>query len=98
MNDVLAEEKVRYVDAFGENAIENQHLCLWPKRYPAHIAVFEVVEDGNTVALEDRHVAVEIFALERVRHDRLVLHTDQVSEAFSAQRADGSFELPRCRI
>ena len=51
-----------------------------------------------SVALEDRHVVVEILALERVGHDRLVLHADLVGEAAPRQRLNRPFELPRRRV
>src|SRR5207342_1957375 len=62
--------------------------------HPAHVAVFEVVQNGDVVGLEDRHVAVQVFALEGVGDDGLVLYAGQIVEATRAQSADGAFELP----
>ena len=47
------------------------------------------------VALEDRHVVVQVLALEGVGDDRLVLHADLVGEAAARQRLNRAFELPR---
>ena len=44
--------------------------------------------------LEDRHVVVQVLALEGVGDDGLVLHADQVVEARPAQGADGALQLP----
>src|ERR1051326_54588 len=98
MNDVFAEEEVRYVNPFRENAVQHQHFCFGLDVYPAHVAVFEVVENGNVVALEDWQVAVEIFTLERISDDGLVLYAREIGKAVRAQGADGAFELPRRRI
>ena len=43
---------------------------------------------------EDRHVTVQVLALEGVGDHGLVLHADQVVEACLAQGQDGAFELP----
>src|SRR5581483_3119891 len=62
------------------------------------VLVLEVVEDGHVVFLEDRHVVVEILALERVGDDRLVLDADLIAEPLARERADRAFELPRRRV
>ena len=98
MDDVFTEEVVGNVDAFGEDAIEHAHSRLRLVVHPCHVLVLEVVTDGNVVAFEDRHVVVQILALERVRHDRLVLHADLIGEAAPRQRLNRPFELPRRRV
>src|SRR5581483_7021590 len=46
----------------------------------------------------DRDVVIEVFALERVGDDRLVLDADLIGEAVPRERADRAFELPRRRV
>jgi hypothetical protein len=95
VDDVLAEEVVGDVDPLGKDAIEDAHLRLRLEAHPRHVAVLEVIEDGDLVLLEDRNVVIEVLTLERVGDDRLVLDTDLVGEAAPRQRLDGPFELPR---
>ena len=95
VNDVLAEEVVGNVDAFGEDALQHAHPRLRLVRNPLHVPVLEVVEDGDLVALEDRNVVIEVFALERVGDDRLVLDADLIGEAVVRERANRALELPR---
>ena len=50
------------------------------------------------VALEDRHVVVEVLALERVGHHGLVLDADLIGEAAPRERLNRALELPRRRV
>ncbi len=84
MHDVLAEEEVGDVDSFGEDAIQDEHLRLGLDRDPAHVVVLEVVANGDVVALEDGQVPVQVFALERIGDDRLVLDAHQVGKDLRA--------------
>ena len=95
MDDVLAEEKVGNVDAFREDAIEDAHPRLRLVAHPRHVLVLEVVADRDLVPLEDRHVVVQVFALERVGDDGLVLDADLIGVAAPRERLNGAFELPR---
>ena len=95
VDDVLAEEVVGDVDAFRKDAVEHAHLRLRLVAHPRHVAVLEVVEDGDLVLLEDRDVVVEVLALERVGDDRLVLDADLIGEAAARERLDRPLELPR---
>src|ERR1700687_1633085 len=94
MHDILAEEVVRYVDSFWKDRVQNEHSGFGLDAHPLHVTVFEVVEDGDAVAVEDGQVPVQILALEGVRDDGLVLDTDQVVQTVGAQGADRPFELP----
>src|SRR5262249_34496688 len=58
----------------------------------------EVVQDGDPVALEDRNVMIQIFALEGVGDDGLVLDADLVRKAAAREGLNGAFELPRCGV
>ena len=98
VDDVLAEEVVGDVNALGEDAVEHAHLRLRLVAHPRHVAVLEVVEDGDPVLLENRDVVVEVLALERVGDDGLVLDAAQVAVAGAVQRADRALELPRRRV
>src|SRR5262249_46490384 len=62
---------------------------------PLHVLVLEVVADGDLIALEDRHVVVQIFAFEGVGDDRLVLDAHLIGEAVPRERLNRAFELPR---
>ncbi len=95
VDDVLAEEEIGDVDAFGKDAVQDTHLRLGLDRDPAHVVVFEVVANRDVVTPEDGQVPVQVFALERIGDDRLILNAHQVGEALRAQRADRAFELPR---
>src|ERR1043166_5311092 len=91
MDDVLAEEEVRNVDALRKDLIEHAHASLRLELNPAHIRVLEVIKDGDVVSAKDRQIAVEILAFEGVGHNRLVLHTHQVREPVSVERTNGAF-------
>ena len=95
VDDVLAEEVVGDVDALGEDAIEHAHLRLRRVADPRHVAVVEVVEDGNLVLLEDRDVVIQVLTLERVGDDRLVLHADLIGKPAAGQCLNRAFQLPR---
>jgi hypothetical protein len=95
VDDVLAVEVVGDVQALREDVVEHKQLVLRPERLPAHVLLAEVELHVDVVVAEDRHVVVEVLALEGVRHDSLVLHADQVVVAGVAQRDDGALELPR---
>ena len=98
MDDVLADEIIRDLDPLRVDVIQRQHRRLGPVGHPRHVFFAEIVQRRNVVTPEDRHVAVQIFALERVGDHRLVLHADQIVEARGAQRQDRAFELPRRRV
>ncbi len=98
VDDVLAEEEVGDVDPLGIDALQHAHPRFRLVADPAHVLVLEVVEDGHLVALEDRHVVIQVFAFEGVGHDRLVLHADLIAEAAARQRLNRAFELPRRRV
>src|SRR4051794_5528095 len=94
MDDVFTKEEVWYVDAFRKDPVQYQHLGLGMNRHPAHVAVFEVVQNRDIVVLEYGHVAVEIFALEGIRDDGLVLHAGELIESARFECADGALQLP----
>src|SRR5262249_37200393 len=93
MDDVLPEEVVRDVDAFRKNPLQHANARLRLEWNPLHVLVLEVVEDRNSVPFENGDVMIQVFALERVGHDRLVLDADLVGEAAPRERLDGPFEL-----
>ena len=78
--------------------IQRQHFGLGSERYPGHIFLAEIVFRRDIVLLENRHIAVQVFAFEGIGDDRLVLHADQIVEPGIAQRQDRPFELPGSSI
>jgi hypothetical protein len=94
VDDILAEEVVGNVDALGEDLVEHEHLRLGLVGNPLHVLVAEVVEDGDVVLLKKGDVVVQVFALECVGDDGLVLHADQVLVAVGAESLDRAFKLP----
>jgi len=61
---------------------------------PAHVAFLEVVENRYVILAEERHVVIEILALEGVGHHGLVLHAGDVGVPRGLQGLDGSLHLP----
>src|SRR5438128_868860 len=98
VDDVLSLEVVGNPDPFGKDLVQNQHFRPGLESDPGHVVVLEVVEHRDAVALEDRQIAVQVFAFEGVGDDRLVLNTHQLGEAVGAQSTDGALELPRRRV
>ena len=98
MDDVLAEEEIGNVDAFGIDALQHAHRRLRLVGHPRHVFFDEVVEDRDAVAFDDRHVVIQILALEGVGDDRLVLNADLIGEPAPRQRLNRPFELPRRRV
>ena len=98
MDDVLPDEVVGHKDALRVDVVEHTHRRAWLVAYPAHVLALEVVAHRDTVVLENRNVAVEVLALERIGHDRPVLHADLMVVAPCPQRPDRSLQLPRRRI
>ena len=47
---------------------------------------------------KDRHIAIEVFAFERVRDDGLILHAHDIVKTRAAQRENRPFELPGRRV
>ena len=94
VHDVLADEVIRDADALRVDVIQGQHLRLGLVGHPGHVFLAEVVQHRDAVVPEDRHVAVQVLALEGVGDHGLVLHADQVVEPGCAQRQDRAFELP----
>ena len=95
VHDVLAVEVVGNLDAVRKDLIEDEHLRLRRVDLPLHVFVAKVELDGDLVVAKDRHVMVQVLALERVRDNGLVLHTDEILIAGLAQTDDGALKLPR---
>ena len=98
VDDVFAKEIVWHQDSVRENLVEDVHRRLRPILDPPHIAFAEIVEYGDVVLLENGQIVIQIFALERIGHHRLVLHARDVCQARLAQRENRTFELPRGRV
>ncbi len=94
VNDVLADEIIGDMNTFGVDIIQGQHLGLGPIGHPCHVIPSEVVEHWNIIVLADWHIAIQVFALESIGDDRLVLHAHQIGEARLAQGQDGALQLP----
>ena len=94
VDDVLAAEVVGDADALGEDLVQRQHLRLRAGRAPSACLRAEVVAHRDAVVPADRHVAVQVLALEGVGDHGLVLHADQVGETGILQRQYRALELP----
>ena len=90
MNDVLAEEILGDGDPFRIDFIEDEHLRLRFIINPLDVRFFEVVKYRYVVPFKNRDVIVEVFTLERVGDNGLILNAGDVVVPGILQRKDGS--------
>ena len=95
---VLVQTLTATVVGFGDLEIESAG-SLAPIRFgpvgnPGHVLLPKVVAHWDFVVAEDRHIAVQILALEGIGDNGLVLHADQIIETGCAQRQDRALKLP----
>jgi len=94
VDDALALEILGHEDALRENAVQHVHAGLGLVDLPLDVRILKVVQDGDVVAPEDRHIVVEVFALESIGHHRLVLDAYLSGIAASLQGEDCALQLP----
>ena len=93
VDDVLADERLRDLDAIGEDLVEDEHLALRLVVDPDGVFIRQV-DALEAVAVEDDLVLVLDLALVGIDDDGAVLDGHDLVIAVAKEGADYPFELP----
>ena len=77
VNNILALEDFRYLNALRENIVQYQHLCLRAVIYPA---VWRCIQMNHrqVITVLHRLMLILFLSLEGIHHHRAVVGADQV--------------------
>ena len=93
VDDVLADQRLRYLEPFREDLVEDKQLALGLEVDPGNAGIGEV-EALEAVLVQDHFVLVLDLAIVGVDDDGAVLGGQELLVAVLAERTDYALELP----
>ncbi len=96
LDDVVADEEFRDIDALWINIAQNKERLLGFVAHPGHFRLVDVGA-GDAVLVGDITVLVVGFAVARVHDHRIVVNAEEIIVPIGLELADDALQLPRRR-